>query len=161
MSKYDDYTIDLAVFLLRKMADKMEDDPVFARQVLDETKALRNKRIKEAKKQNLQPASKPLESEATSKKSGSKVEKIGLTGKKSNTPDNLPDIYAIYREGKEEGLRTYLEECDVDFLKRIVSKNHLDPSGKVRRWKPKPKIINFIVETTIKRLSQGDAFRTK
>jgi hypothetical protein len=154
MSKYDDYTIDLAIFLLRQMADKMEDDPVFARQVLDEAKALRNKKIKEGKKQNLQPASKTLESEATSEKSGS-------TGKVSSTPDNLPDIYAIYREGKEEGLRSYLEECDLDFLKRIVSKNHLDPSGKVRRWKPKPKIINFIVETTIKRLSQGDAFRTE
>lgn len=162
MSKYDDYTIELAVLLLRKMADKMEEDADFAYQVLDEAKALRQSRAKQVKQlKNSSGDISSLPSESAAKKPVAKAKRSEVKVNKESSIGELPDIYAIYMEGKEEGLRNCLEGYEPQILAGIVSKNHLDPSGKVRRWKSKLRIIDFIVETTKKRLSQGDAFRSE
>lgn len=135
--------------MLRRMADKMEEDPVFAQQILGESKAIRQAGLKKSTKAGNKQAHK-----APSKLTSEPLPEM------SEKAVALPDIYALYIEGKEERLRDCLEQCEPEILKAIVSKNHLDPSGKVIRWKTKKKLVEFIISTVDNRLAQGDAFKS-
>lgn len=159
MSKNDNYAVELAILLLRKMADKMEEEPEFAEQLLEEVKALRKKQAKQLKKSE-KTVKANSKSPAAIKKSVPETQPTDLKEKADISPVDLPDIYAVYLKGQEEGLRTCLEGYDLASLRGVVKKNHLDPSGKVIKRKSIPNMITFIVDITKKRLSQGDAFRT-
>lgn len=160
MSKNDEYTMDLAILLLRKMADKMEAEPDFAEQLLNEVKALRKKKDQELKKKiksvgsGSEPPQAPPKAIPGNKKPASQQET-------NKALSELPDIYAVYMRGQEDGMRSCLEGYELEDLRRIVAQNRLDPSGKVRKWKRKPMVVEFIIETTQKRLSQGEAFKSE
>lgn len=162
MSKYDDFAVELTVVLLRKIADRMEDDPVFAQEAVEEARAIREAKLKQLKK--MQKASKIAESklvgEGKNQTQGTgERSSPGKKFKETATPE-IPEIYAIYMTGEEQELRYSLEQYELEVLRGIVSKNHLDSSGKVRKWKTRSKIIDFIVDTVKNRLSQGDAFKS-
>jgi hypothetical protein len=118
---------------LRILADLMENNPIIAREVLKELGA--------------QPAVPPA---PVSSKVG------GVTLEKSS----LPDVFAIFMEKGAVSLQEELQLYEVQILKQIVSNSHLDTAGKVRRWRSKERIINFIIDAVDKRVSQGDAFRS-
>lgn len=118
---------------LRILADLMENNPIIASEVLKELGA--------------QPAVPPAP--VSSKVGGVTLEK-----------PSLPDVFAIFMEKGAVPLRDELQFYEIQTLKQIVSNSHLDTAGKVRKWRSKERIIDFIIDAVEKRISQGDAFRS-
>lgn len=118
---------------LRILADLMENNPIIASEVL---KGL-------AAQSTVPPAS------TSSQPKGAPLEK-----------SPLPDVFSIFMEKGAVSLQEELQLYEVQILKQIVSNSHLDTAGKVRRWRSKERIINFIIDAVDKRVSQGDAFRS-
>jgi hypothetical protein len=118
---------------LRILADLMEKNPIIASEVLKE---LSTRSV----------AQSPRKSDS-------------LLGKKPEM-DSSPDVFAILLEKGAEQLRDELQAYEIETLKQIVSYNHLDTAGKVRKWRSKAKIVEFIMGAVDKRISQGDAFRS-
>jgi hypothetical protein len=113
-----------------KMAQKIEEDEEFARFIFSEIEPLFVKN--ERSKRTEQNESKYLSS--------------------------IPDLFSIYLQQGTEGLRQRLENFEVHVLKDIILAYGLDPTRKVRRWRAKEKIINFIIEVVTKQMSKGKAF---
>lgn len=64
-----------------------------------------------------------------------------------------------YHQGGEEGLRRTLDSYDVDELKGIIRRRHLDATGRSRSWKGKGRLVDLIVQAAEARANQGEVFR--
>jgi hypothetical protein len=116
--------------IFTKIAQKIEEDEEFARSIFSEIEPLfvKNERSKRTEQHESQHLS------------------------------SIPDLFAIYLQQGTEGLRQRLENFEVHVLKEIILAHGLDPTRKVRRWRAKERIINFIIEVVTKQMSKGKAF---
>jgi hypothetical protein len=69
------------------------------------------------------------------------------------------NIYQIFSDSGESGLRRTLESLDMEILKQIISYNSLDSSKLSRKWRKKDRLINLIVERVVTRSEKGTAFK--
>jgi hypothetical protein len=118
--------------ILKRIAQKIEQDEEFARLIFSEIEPLfvkvKNERSKRTKQNE------------------------------SQHPSSIPDLFSIYLQQGTEGLRQCLENFEVQMLKEMILAHGLDPARKVRRWRVKERIINFIIEVITKQMSKGKAF---
>lgn len=68
------------------------------------------------------------------------------------------DIFYIFQVQGPEGLLNLLKSLELQELKKIVTENGLDPAQKVRKWRSREKMIDYIVESVRKQMSKGGAF---
>lgn len=125
MSESKEYTKMNIVSILRKIADLLDADPDFP----DKLSAFLDN-YQEVKVTREEPAS----------------EKGKITGF---------DIFAAIRTLGINDTRLKLADLEVDELKAIVSKNAMDTTGKVRKWKSKEKLIEFIIEVASRQMDFG------
>lgn len=65
------------------------------------------------------------------------------------------DLFSAIQEGDIEGVRQKLAEMDIKELKSLVYKYKLDTTDKVRKWKQKDRIIEFLIEAASRRADFG------
>lgn len=114
--------------VLVKMARKIEEDEEFAKLFFGEMKG--TPKVKKPRTKKAIPEKKPLKL----------------------------DVFTIYQNQGAEGLTELLQTFEVQELRKVVLDNGFDPAQKVRRWRLKDKIINFIIEAVGKQMSKGEAF---
>jgi len=69
------------------------------------------------------------------------------------------NIYQIFSDSGESGLRRTLDSLDIEILKQVISYNSLDSSKLSRKWRKKDRLINLIVEKVEARSEKGIAFK--
>ena len=74
---------------------------------------------------------------------------------------SITELFSIYSKSGQEELSKVLEKYEIEQLKKIVAENGLDPIKKVRRWKTKEKVMDFILNDISQRMSHGSAFRNQ
>lgn len=57
-----------------------------------------------------------------------------------------------------EDLRNDIKDLDVSQLRAVLLKNNLDPARRVREWKNKENLIDYIVETVQAKKNKGEIF---
>jgi hypothetical protein len=77
------------------------------------------------------------------------------TRKKPKAP-NFDLLSAIHQNGVES-TRHQLMAMDIGELKSLISKNSFDTTGKVRKWKQKTRIVDFLIEAVSRRADFGDS----
>src|SRR5262245_23204185 len=74
---------------------------------------------------------------------------------KTKAPDfNL--LSAIHQNGAES-TRNQMMGMDIRELKSLISKNSFDTTGKVRKWKQKVRIVDFIIDAVSRRADFGNS----
>lgn len=73
--------------------------------------------------------------------------------------DEVIEVFHVINTEGTEGLRQRLESMNVDELKKVIKKNHLDTFHQVTRVTKADKLRDFIVERTTSFNSKGDVFR--
>jgi len=58
-----------------------------------------------------------------------------------------------------QGLRSRLEQLDLDRLLDVVAQYGMDPGKLVMKWKSRERVIERIMEVAESRATKGDAFR--
>lgn len=56
-------------------------------------------------------------------------------------------------------LHEKLMELDIEQLKDIIAEHGMDNAKLAMKWKSKERLVNLIIETSIRRSTKGDAFR--
>lgn len=129
MLDYKDASIRKQVAsVLVKMAQKLEEDEEFAKLFFGEMKE--TPEVKKTRTKKAKQEEKPLKL----------------------------DVFTIYQGQGAEGLAALLQTYEVQELRKVVLDNGFDPAQKVRRWRLKDKIINFIIEAVGKQMAKGGAF---
>ncbi len=72
--------------------------------------------------------------------------------------NDILDVFAIYTDEGEEGLKHKLELLDVSQLVNIIKKSNLDPSKLSHKWKKKDKLVSLIVTRISGRMEKGKTF---
>ncbi|GAA4724099.1 hypothetical protein [Brevibacillus fulvus] len=139
MLDYNDKDFNKKVaFILYKIAERVENDQELAKYLLEQYRtafsSVTDITFKDDEKQSI------------------------VNVVKDNIETDISDVFSIFSKEGAEGLRNNLEQYDIEAIKKIVAVNGLDPSQKVRRWKTKVKIIDFVVEVIEKKMSHGSAF---
>jgi hypothetical protein len=75
--------------------------------------------------------------------------------KKTKAPDF--DLLSAIHQNGAESTRNQLTDMDIRELKSLISKNSFDTTGKVRKWKQKARIVDFIIEAVSRRADFGDS----
>jgi hypothetical protein len=75
--------------------------------------------------------------------------------KKTKAPDF--DLLSAIHQSGAESTRNQLMAMDIRELKSLISKNSFDTTGKVRKWKQKAKIVDFLIEAVSRRVDFGDS----
>lgn len=114
--------------VLVRMARKIEEDEEFAKLFFGEM--METPKVKKPRTKKAKPEEKPLKL----------------------------DVFTIYQNEGTEGLTALLQTFEVQELRKVVLDNGFDPAQKVRRWRLKDKIINFIIEAVGKQMTKGEAF---
>jgi hypothetical protein len=70
------------------------------------------------------------------------------------------NIYQMFSNSGEFGLREELNSLDVEILRQIISCNSLDSSKLSRKWRKKDRLINLIVEKVAIRNEKGKSFKS-
>jgi hypothetical protein len=83
-------------------------------------------------------------------------ELIPATGPKKPKPPDFDLLAAIHQNGVES-TRGQLAAMDIREVKTLVSKNSFDTTGKVRKWKQKDRIIEFLIDAVSRRIGFGDS----
>jgi len=65
------------------------------------------------------------------------------------------DLLSAVHDNGIETVRQRLATMDLDELKAMVFKYGLDTAGKVRKWKQKERIIDFLIESISRRVDFG------
>lgn len=73
-------------------------------------------------------------------------------------PQEYNPISAYYKEGRASVERA-MNTLDTDELKTVIKRWGMDISGRTRKWKTKEKLVNFILDMSESRATQGDVFR--
>lgn len=97
-------------------------------------------------------------------RSSKKTSIVRGVGSKTKRPANrrppaVLDPISFAKQG-EEVLRGKLEPLTLDELKDIVADYGMDPEKLVMKWKKPNRVIDRIVEISLRRAHKGDAFRT-
>jgi hypothetical protein len=69
-----------------------------------------------------------------------------------------PDVFTIFSQGGEEGLRTALAPLELRVLRKLVSQHGLDPSKLAVKWRGRERLVQLIVERVLARSEKGKAF---
>jgi hypothetical protein len=79
------------------------------------------------------------------------------TGTRKPLPEKETPSVSLFEEilCDEAGLLMKLQDMELSELRAIVSEKRLDTTGKVRRWKTKNKVVDFIMEEARKRSRVG------
>lgn len=77
------------------------------------------------------------------------------TQRKANASD-FDLLFAIHEYGIES-VRHQLAEMDIRELKILVAKNRFDTTGKVRKWKQKERIVDFLLDAVSRRADFGSS----
>jgi hypothetical protein len=75
--------------------------------------------------------------------------------KKTKAPDF--DLLSAIHQNGAESTRNQLMTMDIRELKSLISKNSFDTTGKVRKWKQKARIVDFLIEAVSRRADFGDS----
>ena len=75
--------------------------------------------------------------------------------KKTKAPDF--DLLSAIHQNGGESTRNQLMVMDIRELKSLISKNSFDTTGKVRKWKQKARIVDFLMEAVSRRADFGDS----
>ena len=118
--------------LARAIADEAERDPEFARKL--------------GRVLGLEP-----------RQRDKKVTKAGHP-RNRRTPA-IFDPVSVLREHGDQELRSRLSGLNLEQVKDIVAQYGMDPGKLVMKWKTQDRVVNRIVELSIKRAQKGDAFR--
>lgn len=78
---------------------------------------------------------------------------------RNRRPPAVLDPIQLAAQG-EEALRTALEPLTLDQLKDIVADYGMDQDKLVMKWRKSHRVIERIIETSIRRAHKGDAFRS-
>ncbi len=130
---------------LRALADRVERDPLFGRQVaalLEESGLLRAHTAKrETRATGRPPAAGAIVGRAASEASAA-----------------LPDPYAVLRQEGETGLRARLGATEIVGLRQIARAHRLDPARISARWTSRERLVELIVEQVRARADHGKTF---
>lgn len=118
--------------LARAVADEAERDPMFA-QRLGQVLGLEGSRRDEG---NTEP-DRPTRRRATA----------------------AFDPVTVLREHDDHELRSRLAGLNLEQLKDIVAQYGMDPGKLVMKWRTRERVVDRIVEISMKRAQKGDAFR--
>ena len=78
---------------------------------------------------------------------------------KGNTSSPTLDIFSIVRQGGEPNLRSKLKVLELTELRKLITWHGFNKSSVIHKW-TKDKLIDAIVQHTILRTKQGNAFIT-
>lgn len=79
---------------------------------------------------------------------------------KNRRPAAVLDPVVLAKEG-EAALRKELAGLSLERLKDVVADHRIDPNKAVMKWKDKSRIIDHIVNISLKRSQKGNAFRAE
>ena len=130
---------------LRALADRVERDPLFGRQVaalLEVSGLLRAHAVKRETRANARPPA-----------AGATVDRAA-----SEASAPLPDPYAVLRQEGETGLRARLGTTEIAGLRQIVRAHRLDPARISARWTNRERLVELIVEQVCAHAEHGKAF---
>lgn len=69
------------------------------------------------------------------------------------------DPFGIFQTEGAPGLQAWLDNLDLNQLKRIVRDHRLDPTRNSDKWKTRERFIQLILKRIPARARQGDSFR--
>jgi hypothetical protein len=69
------------------------------------------------------------------------------------------DPFGIFQTAGAAGLQAWLDDLDLNQLKRIVRDHRLDPTRNSDKWKTRERFIQLILKRIPARARQGDSFR--
>jgi hypothetical protein len=70
----------------------------------------------------------------------------------------LPDPFAVWKAGGEDGLRAALDELNLADLRRIVRTHRLDPARISARWAVRERLVELVISQVRARMDYGKAF---
>ena len=88
---------------------------------------------------------------------GQTEKKISRSHSNRRDPAVINPVEVI--EGGEDVLREKLDNLTEKELKDIIAYYGMDSTKLSMKWKKRDRLINFIIETSVRRASKGDAFR--
>jgi hypothetical protein len=68
------------------------------------------------------------------------------------------DADGVYAAGGEQALRAALAPLSVEELKDIIADSGMDRAKLAMKWKTADRLIEFIIEVTIRRAHKGEVF---
>lgn len=83
------------------------------------------------------------------------------TKKKSKNKKTSTKTVNIFSNNDEKKLKEYLNNLDLNALKKIISSNGLDKGRITKNWKNKDKLIDFIITQKNILLNKGAVFYDK
>jgi hypothetical protein len=87
-------------------------------------------------------------------------EEPGKAKRPSNRRKPCPfDLFALYAEGQEHGLRARLAALGLEDLRDIVAEHGMDTDRLAMKWKDPQRVVERIVERVMERSWKGSAFR--
>jgi hypothetical protein len=69
------------------------------------------------------------------------------------------DPFAVYGEVGEAGLRSRLDELELEQLRDIIAEQGMNNDGLAMKWKTRARLVDRIVERVVDRSAKGEAFR--
>ena len=72
---------------------------------------------------------------------------------------SIVDIFQIYADGGEAGLRARLGELDLEQLRDIIAEHGMDNDRLAMKWKDHGRVVDRIVDRVVTRAAKGSAFR--
>lgn len=87
------------------------------------------------------------------------MEEVPISEKKKKTSTVVEiNVFEIYSEKGEEGLKSELEKLSIPQLNYIIRQNVFDPTKLSEKWKKKDKLIDLIVNKVKSRTEKGRVF---
>jgi hypothetical protein len=87
------------------------------------------------------------------------MEEVPIAEKKKKTSTVVEmNVFEIYSEKGEEGLKSELEKLSIPQLNYIIRQNVFDPTKLSQKWKKKDKLIDLIVNKVKSRTEKGRVF---
>jgi hypothetical protein len=87
------------------------------------------------------------------------MEEVPIAEKKKKTSTVVEiNVFEIYSEKGEEGLKSELEKLSIPQLNHIIRQNVFDPTKLSEKWKKKDKLIDLIVNKVKSRTEKGRVF---
>lgn len=69
------------------------------------------------------------------------------------------DIFHVFAEGGEHGLRRRLESVELKTLKGIIRQHGFDVSKLADKWRNKERLVNLVTERVAARSDKGKVFK--
>lgn len=70
------------------------------------------------------------------------------------------DPYDVYTEVGEDGLKSRLNQLELEELRDIIAEHGMNTDGLAMRWTKAERVVGRIVERVVDRAAKGDAFRS-